>query len=75
VKAVLDPLREEVGQDRLDWGELVVLGAEEKMRQIRQTRERGESLRRAEAQLIREQSGDTDVAAADQVKRTGWARD
>ena len=75
MKAVLDPLREEVGQDRLDWGELVVLGAEEKMRQIRQTRERGESLRRAEAQLIREQSGDTDVAAADQVKRTGWARD
>lgn len=75
MKAVLDPLREEVGQDRLDWGELVVLGAEEKMRQIRQTRERGESLRRAEAQLIREQSGDTDVAAADQVKKTGWARD
>jgi len=75
VKAVLDPLREEVGQDRLDWGELVVLGAEEKMRQIRKSREQGDSLLRAEAQRIRGQHGDADIAAADQVRRTGWARD
>jgi hypothetical protein len=75
VKAVLDPLREEVGQDRLDWGELVVLGAEEKMRRIRTAREQGDSLRQAEAQRIRDQRGDIDIAAADEVKQAGWARD
>lgn len=75
MKAVLDPLRAEVGQDRLDWGELVVLGAEEKMRQIRSSRAQGESLRQAEAQRIREQLGDVDIAAADEVKRAGWARE
>ncbi len=75
VKAVLDPLREEVGQDRLDWGELVLLGAEEKMRQIKRSRARGESLRQAEAQRIRAQSGAIDIEAADEVKRAGWARD
>jgi hypothetical protein len=75
VKAVLDPLRAEVGQDRLDWGELVVLGAEEKMRQIRSSRAQGESLRQAEARRIREQLGDVDIAAADEVKRAGWARE
>jgi hypothetical protein len=75
VKAVLDPLREEVGQDRLDWGELVVLGAEEKMRRIRTAREQGDSLRQAEAQRIRDQRGDIDIAAADEVKQAGWARE
>ena len=75
VKAVLDPLREEVGQDRLDWGELVVLGAEEKMRQIQKSREHGESLRQSEARRIREQLGDADIAAADEVKRAGWAKE
>lgn len=72
---MLDPLREEVGQDRLDWGELVVLGAEEKMRRIRTAREQGDSLRQAEAQRIRDQRGDIDIAAADEVKQAGWARE
>lgn len=72
---MLDPLREEVGQDRLDWGELVVLGAEEKMRRIRAAREQGDSLRQAEAQRIRDQRGDIDIAAADEVKQAGWARE
>lgn len=72
VRAVLDRLREESGEARLDWGELVVLGAEEKMRLIRTEREKVASIRREAAEEIRSGTGEGDVDAADEVKRSGW---
>jgi hypothetical protein len=72
VKTVLDRLRDETGEVKLDWGELVVLGAEEKMRLIRSEKEKAASIRRIAAEEIRDGSGSGDVAAADEVKRSGW---
>jgi hypothetical protein len=72
VKAVLDRLRDESGEVRLDWGELVMLGAEEKMRRIRHDRDKVASIRQEAAEEIRNGTGQDDVAAADEVKRSGW---
>jgi hypothetical protein len=72
VRAVLDRLREESGEVKLDWGELVVLGAEEKMKLIRNERVRVSRIRRKAAAEIRKGTGAGDTVAADEVKRTGW---
>lgn len=73
MKKTLDRLRSESGQARLDWGELVLLGAREKIRQIEQEREVTRALRKIAANQIRTKSGEADVEAADEVKRSGWS--
>ncbi len=72
LKAVLDRLRDQSGESRLNWGELVALGAEEKMRRMQSDRERASAIRKAAADEIRNGTADADVAAADEVKRSGW---
>lgn len=73
MKKVLDELRSECGQVRLDWAELVQLGAREKLRRIKQDRKESQGLRKAAADQIRTKGGAADVEAADEVKRSGWS--
>lgn len=74
VQAALDELREELGTERVDMGELVVLGAREKLVHIRAERTDTASLRRQLAERIRRRDIPADPVAADEVRRTGWAR-
>lgn len=75
MKEALDQLRGQLNGERIDFGELVILGARHKLRRLRSESEEATSLRRDLADRIRTR-GDLgmDVEAADEVKRTGWAR-
>ncbi len=75
VQAVLDELRHELGGDRIELSELVVLGAAAKLASIRGQRDTDTSLRRQLADRIRSRSLRVDVHAAEHVRRTGWTRD
>ena len=74
VQAALEELQSELGESRIELGELVVLGAEAKLTALRAERDGGVELRRRLADRIR--SGDLAVSteAADEVRRSGWAR-
>jgi len=74
VQAALDELRDELGTDRVELGELVVLGANAKLAALRGERDADAALRRRLADRVR--SGDTgvDIDAADEVRVSGWAR-
>jgi hypothetical protein len=74
VQAALDELRRELGSDRVELGELVVLGAGAKLAAIRADRQGGDALRRRLADRVRSRSLPVDVRAADEVRRTGWSR-
>jgi hypothetical protein len=75
VKAALDELRGELGDGaRIEFGELVILGATQKVAQLRSAREQTTSRRHRLAQRIRRRDIPVDRAAADAVRRTGWAR-
>ena len=74
VEAALDELREELGSDRLELSELVVLGAQAKLEQLRTQRGDSEALRRQLADRIRSGTLALDRDAADEVRRSGWTR-
>jgi hypothetical protein len=75
VRAALDELRDELGDSRIDFSELIVLGAREKLARLSAERE-GVATRRARlADRIRRREVGVDPAAAEEVRRTGWARD
>jgi len=74
VQAALDELRGELGGERIDLGELVILGAHQKVAQLRAERDDAASRRRRLAERIRRRDVPVDVAAADEVRRSGWAR-
>jgi hypothetical protein len=74
VKAALDELREELGDARIEFGELVILGARQKTAQLRAQRDDTASRRRQLAARIRRREVPVDRAAADEVRRSGWAR-
>jgi hypothetical protein len=74
VKAALDELREQLGDARIDFGELVTLGAHQKVAQLRATRDDTTARRRALAERLRRRDIPVDRAAADEVRRAGWAR-
>ena len=74
VQAALDELRGELGGDRIELAELVVLGAREKVAQLRASRGEQQDLRRRLAQRVRDGRVPVDPDAADEVRRTGWAR-
>jgi hypothetical protein len=74
VQAALDELREALGDDRLETGELVILGAEQKLARVRAERDATAGLRRRLADRIRRRDVPADRAAADEVRRAGWAR-
>jgi uncharacterized membrane protein len=75
VQAALDELRAELGRDRIELAELVVLGAREKLAQLRARRGAQQALRRRLAQRVRNRRIPVDLDAAEDVRRTGWARD
>ena len=74
VQAALDELRRELGHDRVEMGELVVLGAREKLARVRAEQTDAAELRRRLAERIRRREIPADQAAADEVRRAGWAR-
>jgi hypothetical protein len=75
VQAALDELREALGDTaRIEFGELVILGAHEKVARLRAARGETTSRRRELADRIRRRDLPVDRAAADEVRRAGWAR-
>jgi hypothetical protein len=74
VRAALDALRGELGERRPDLGELLILGANAKLAQLRADRADVVQRRRELAERVRRREGPLDVAAADEVRRSGWAR-
>ena len=71
----MDELRDELGEGRPDLSELVILGANAKLAQLRAERTNQAERRRELADRVRR--GDlplVDVEAADEVRRSGWAR-
>ena len=71
VKQALDELRRETGMDRVPLAELVVLGAGEKVRRIREERDNSAG-RQQVAEWIRTKTIPGDPQAAEEVRRTGW---
>jgi hypothetical protein len=74
VQVALDELRRELGTDRVELGELVVLGAAAKLAALRAEREGDVARRRRLADRIRAREPLADRNAADVVRRSGWAR-
>lgn len=74
VQAALDELREELGDSRLELGELVILGARAKVAQLRAQHDDTVGRRRQLADRIRRREIPADRTAADEVRRAGWAR-
>jgi hypothetical protein len=74
VEAALDELRREMGTDRVELGELVVLGAAAKLELIRAERDSDARLRRRLADRVRTRSLPVDADAADLARRTGRVR-
>lgn len=74
VQAALDELRQALGDDRVEMGELVILGAREKLARVRADRDDAAALRRRLADRIRRREIPADRVAADEVRRAGWAR-
>lgn len=74
VQAALDELRRELGTDRVELGELVVLGAAAKLAAIRARRDRDDLLVRRLAERVRSRRLPVDVEAAEEVHRSGWTR-
>ena len=74
VEAALAQLRKELGDERVDLAELVVLGAQLKLQLVRRVRDDRLALRRQLAERIRARELPIDRAAADKVRRHGWAR-
>jgi hypothetical protein len=74
VQAALDELRQELGEDGVKLGELVVLGAGVKLEAIRSERIGDAARRRRLADRVRSRATGADVEAADEVRSRGWAR-
>lgn len=74
MQAALDELREELGSERVELGELVIRGAREKVAELRG--ERGDLLERRQALVEMVRSGNVlvDPAAAAEARRA-WIRE
>ena len=69
VREALDELRGAMGRERIDFGELTILGAQTKLRDLRERGAAAKAARERLAREIREGATDVDVRAADEVKR------
>ena len=72
VKEALDELRRELGTSRVPLAEVVILGAEEKVRRLRGNRDQAIAAGRQIAEWIRTGTVPGDPEAAEEVRRTGW---
>lgn len=75
MEVALDELRRELGVERVELGELVVLGAAAKLAAIRAERDGEAALRRRLADRVRSRTLPVDVHASERVRQTGWARE
>jgi hypothetical protein len=76
VQEALDELRAELCSDKVEMGELVVLGAKAKLSALRAEHDEKLALRKRGADRIRERRPlPIDRKAAEEVRRTGWARE
>jgi hypothetical protein len=75
VREVLDELRGALGRKRIDFAELTVLGAREKLRELRGESPEVQAARARLVREIREGAMEPDIAAADEVKRLGLIAD
>ncbi len=73
VKEALDELRRELGTDRVPLTEVVILGAEEKVRRLRTSHDEAIAAGRQIAEWIRTRTVPVDPEAAEEVRRTGWS--
>jgi hypothetical protein len=72
VQEALDELRAQLGDEKLDFAELVMLGAREKLRAVRAEQATGDAALKRLAEMVRTKTlPDMDVEAADEVKRLG----
>jgi hypothetical protein len=74
IQAALDELRAALGSDRVEMGELVVLGAQVKLAEVRGEREGRATLRQRLADRVRQRELQVSIEAADEVRASGWAR-
>jgi hypothetical protein len=72
VQAALNELRQELGEDGIELGELVVVGAGVKLDEIRCERDGHTAKRRRLADRVRSRASGADVEAADEVRASGW---
>jgi hypothetical protein len=71
VREALDELRARLDGERIDYAELVVLGARTKARQLPDDAKAAKDAARRLAEMVRGGSIPVDVQAADEVKRLG----
>jgi len=72
VQEALDRLRAQMGSQKLDYAELLMLGAEEKERRLRRDEDAAREARHRLAEMVRNRTlPEMDVAAADEVKGLG----
>ena len=71
----LDELRSRLGGERIDYAELVVLGARAKARQLPDDAKTARAAAQRLAGMVRDRSIPVDVRAADEVKRLGLIAD
>lgn len=69
VEEALDELRTALGSERIDFAELVIVGARVKARELRGDGAAGRRARSRLAESVRSRSIPIDVEAADEVKR------
>lgn len=72
MEAALDELRRELGTDRVELGELIVLGAAAKLASIRAERDSDARLRVRLGNRVRSRSLPVDVDAAGLARQSGW---
>jgi hypothetical protein len=71
VREALDELRARMGGERIDYAELVILGARAKARQLPDDEQAARAAARRLTARIRDRSLHLDVEAADKVKHLG----
>ncbi len=72
VHEALDELRSQLREERIDFAELVILGARAKAQRLRRESAAAREARMRLAEMIRTGSGpEPDIAAAEEVKRLG----
>lgn len=75
MQEALDELRELLGTDRLPLGEILILGAQKRASELREEQsDKARRLHRLADRIRNHEPFDVDLEAAEEVRRTGWAK-